>query len=140
MEFSKIIAVSGKPGLYEILSQTKAGVIVKSLLDGKRMPITATHNVSLLENIAIFTYEEDIPLAEVFKNIANKEDNKEAISHKESANKLTSYFSEVLPGYDEERVYTSNIKKVLQWYNILVKAEFDFTSLNEEVVNSEEEE
>ncbi|WP_299679123.1 DUF5606 domain-containing protein [uncultured Tenacibaculum sp.] len=140
MEFSKIIAVSGKPGLYEILSQTKAGVIVKSLLDGKRMPITATHNVSLLENIAIFTYEEDIPLAEVFKNIANKEDNKEAISHKESANKLTSYFSEVLPGYDEERVYTSNIKKVLQWYNILVKAEFDFTSLNEEVISSEEEE
>ncbi|SNR15662.1 DUF5606 family protein [Tenacibaculum jejuense] len=140
MEFSKIIAVSGKPGLYEILSQTKAGVIVKSLLDGKRMPITATHNVSLLENIAIFTYEEDIPLGEVFKNIANKEDNKEAISHKESANKLTSYFAEVLPGYDEERVYTSNIKKVIQWYNILVKAGFDFTSLNEEVASSEEEE
>ncbi|WP_299837118.1 DUF5606 domain-containing protein [uncultured Tenacibaculum sp.] len=140
MEFSKIIAVSGKPGLYEILSQTKAGVIVKSLLDGKRMPITATHNVSLLENIAIFTYEEDIPLAEVFKNIANKEDNKEAISHKESANKLTSYFSEVLPGYDEERVYTSNIKKVLQWYNILVKSGFDFSVLNEESVAAEEEE
>ena len=140
MEFSKIIAVSGKPGLYEILSQTKAGVIVKSLLDGKRMPITATHNVSLLENIAIFTYEEDIPLAEVFKNIANKEDNKEAISHKESANKLTSYFSEVLPGYDEERVYTSNIKKVLQWYNILVKSGFDFSALNEESVAAEEEE
>ncbi|WP_299620583.1 DUF5606 domain-containing protein [uncultured Tenacibaculum sp.] len=140
MEFSKIIAVSGKPGLYEILSQTKAGVIVKSLLDGKRMPITATHNVSLLENIAIFTYEEDIPLAEVFKNIANKEDNKEAISHKESANKLTSYFSEVLPGYDEERVYTSNIKKVLQWYNILVKSGFDFSALNEENVAAEEEE
>lgn len=140
MEFSKIIAVSGKPGLYEILSQTKAGVIVKSLLDGKRMPITATHNVSLLENIAIFTYEDDIPLAEVFKNIAAKEDSKEAISHKESANTLTSYFSEVLPGYDEERVYTSNIKKVVQWYNILVKAGFDFSTLTEENVVSEEEE
>ncbi len=140
MEFSKIIAVSGKPGLYEILSQTKAGVIVKSLIDGKRMPITATHNVSLLENIAIFTYEDDIPLGEVFKNIANKEANKEAISHKESANKLTAYFAEVLPGYDEERVYTSNIKKVIQWYNILVKADFDFSSLNEENVGTDEEE
>lgn len=140
MEFSKIIAVSGKPGLFEILSQTKTGVIVKSLLDDKRMPITATHNVSLLENIAIFTYEEDIPLAQVFKNIADKEGGKEAISHKESANVLTSYFSEVLPDYDDERVYTSNIKKVIQWYNILAKADFDFSTLLQEEVTTEEEE
>ncbi len=141
MEFSKIIAVSGKPGLFEILSQTKTGVIVKSLLDGKRAPITATHNVSLLENIAIFTYEEDVPLADIFENIAKKEAGKEAISHKESANKLTAYFSEILPDYDEDRVYTSNIKKVLQWYNILVNAGFDFATLNkEETVSSEEEE
>lgn len=139
MDFSKIISVSGKPGLFEILSQTKTGVIVKSLLDGKRMPITATHNVSLLENIAIYTYSEEIPLAQVFKNIADKEDGKEAISHKESANTLTSYFSEVLPDYDDERVYTSNIKKVIQWYNILVKAEFDFATLLKEETNSEEE-
>ncbi|CAM1341057.1 DUF5606 family protein [Tenacibaculum amylolyticum] len=140
MEFSKIIAVSGKPGLFEILSQTKTGVIVKSLLDDKRMPITATHNVSLLENIAIFTYEEDVPLAQVFKNIADKEDGKESISHKESANVLTSYFSEVLPDYDAERVYTSNIKKVIQWYNILAKADFDFATLLQEEVSTEEEE
>ncbi|MFD0991745.1 DUF5606 family protein [Tenacibaculum geojense] len=139
MDFSKIISVSGKPGLFEILSQTKTGVIVKSLLDGKRMPITATHNVSLLENIAIYTYSEEIPLAQVFKNIADKEDGKEAISHKESANTLTSYFSEVLPDYDDERVYTSNIKKVIQWYNILVKAEFDFATSLKEETNSEEE-
>lgn len=140
MEFNKIIAVSGKPGLFEILSQTKTGVIVKSLLDDKRMPITATHNVSLLENIAIFTYEEDIPLAQVFKNIADKEDGKEAISHKESTAKLTSYFAEVLPDYDAERVYTSNIKKVLQWYNILAKASFDFSTLAQEEVSTEEDE
>ncbi|CAL2064426.1 DUF5606 domain-containing protein [Tenacibaculum sp. 190524A05c] len=140
MEFSKIIAVSGKPGLFEILSQTKSGVIVKSLLDEKRMPITATHNVSLLENIAIFTYADDIPLADVFKNIADKEDGKEAISHKENANKLTAYFSEVLPDYDDERVYTSNIKKVIQWYNILAKANFDFSTLAQEEVTTDEEE
>ncbi|CAL2102932.1 conserved protein of unknown function [Tenacibaculum sp. 190130A14a] len=129
MEFSKIIAVTGKPGLYEILSQTKTGVIVKSIVDGKRFPITATHNVSLLDNIAIYTYEEEVPLGQVFKNIAAKEDGKEAISHKESGNKLQAYFGEVLPNYDDERVYTSNIKKVVQWYNILVNAGFDFSTI-----------
>nr|WP_299033541.1 DUF5606 domain-containing protein [uncultured Tenacibaculum sp.] len=139
MEFNKIIAVTGKPGLYEILSQTKTGVIVKSIVDGKRFPITATHNVSLLENIAIYTYEEEVPLAQVFKNIADKEDGKDAISHKESANKLTEYFGEVLPGFDEERVYTSNIKKVIQWYNILAKAEFDFSTLTEAEETTTEE-
>jgi len=138
MEFSKIIAVSGKPGLFEILSQTKTGVIVKALADGKRMPITATHNVSLLENIAMFTYEEDVPLGEVFKNIAQKEDGKETISHKESKQVLESFFAEVLPNYDEERVYASNIKKVVQWYNILAKSDFNFKSLD--TVDSNEEE
>ena len=140
MEFNKIIAVTGKPGLFEILSQTKTGVIVKSIVDGKRFPITATHNVSLLENIAIYTYEEEVPLAKIFKNIADKEDNKEAISHKESAAKLTNYFSEILPDFDEERVYASNIKKVIQWYNTLAKANFDFSSLAVEAVTTEEEE
>ncbi len=141
MEFSKIIAVTGKPGLFEILSQTKTGVIVKSIVDGKRFPITATHNVSLLENIAIYTYEEEVPLAQVIKNIADKEDGKESISHKESNNTLLAYFSEVLPGFDEERVYASNVKKVIQWYNILVSANFDFSTLAaEEAVGSEEEE
>ncbi|MEE3998853.1 DUF5606 domain-containing protein [Tenacibaculum sp. FZY0031] len=139
MEFNKIIAVTGKPGLYEILSQTKTGVIVKSIVDGKRFPITATHNVSLLENIAIYTYEEEVPLAQVLKNMADKEEGKEAISHKESANKLTTYFGEVLPGFDEERVYASNIKKVIQWYNILAKAEFDFSTLVETEETTTEE-
>lgn len=138
MDFSKIMAITGKPGLFEILSQTKTGVIVQSIVDGKRMPITATNNVSLLENIAIYTYEEEVPLAQVIKNIAAKEDGKEAISHKESNKVLTSYFSEVLPDYDDERVYTSNIKKVVQWYNILAKSAFDFASLSEEKSNEEE--
>ena len=138
MEFNKIISVTGKPGLFEILSQTKTGVIVKSLIDQKRFPITQTHNVSLLENIAIYTYQTEVPLAQVFKSIADKENNKEAISHKESGKKLESYFSEILPNYDDERVYTSNIKKVIQWYNILAKVEFDFTSLALETSNEEE--
>lgn len=139
MEFNKIIAVTGKPGLYEILSQTKTGVIVKSIVDGKRFPITATHNVSLLENIAIYTYEEEVPLARVFKNIAEKAEGKEAISHKESAAKLNEYFGEVLPDFDQERVYASNIKKVIQWYNTLAQANFDFSTLVEAEETTAEE-
>lgn len=142
MDFSKIMAISGKPGLFEILSQTKNGVIVKSIIDDKRMPINATNNVSLLENIAIYTYEEEVPLAKVLKNIADKEGGKESISHKEPNKVLNAYFSEVLPDYDAERVYTSNIKKVIQWYNILVNCGFDFASLAEvetETTSNEEE-
>ena len=129
MEFNKIIAVTGKPGLFEVVSQTKTGVIVESLDDKKRFPITSTQNISMLENIAIYTYEEEVLLLEVFKKIFKKEEGKEAISHKESGKKLEAYFSEILPEYDEERVYTSNIKKVVQWYNILVKAGLDFSKI-----------
>jgi len=129
MEFNKIIAVTGKPGLFEVVSQTKTGVIVESLDDKKRFPITSTQNISMLENIAIYTYEEEVLLLEVFKKIFKKEEGKEAISHKESGKKLEAYFSEILPEYDEERVYTSNIKKVVQWYNLLVKAGLDFSKI-----------
>ena len=139
MVFSKIIALTGKPGLFEILSQTKTGVIVKSITDGKRFPISATHNVSLLENIAIYTYDNEVPLAQIIKIIADKESGKESISHKESNPNLLSYFSEILPNFDEERVYASNVKKIIQWYNILANAKFDFSTLSsEEPVGSEE--
>ncbi len=139
MEFNKIIAISGKPGLYEIISQTKNGVIVRSIEDDKRVPITATHNVSLLENIAIYTYSGEVPLAIVFLNIAKKEDSKESISHKDTKDNLINYFLEVLPDFDQERVYPSNIKKIVQWYNILVKSGFDFSTL-EQVENTKNEE
>ncbi|NVK52313.1 MAG: DUF5606 domain-containing protein [Flavobacteriaceae bacterium] len=129
MEFNKIIAVTGKPGLFEIVSQTKTGIIVESLTDKKRFPIVSTQNVSLLENIAIFTYEEEVPLLTVFKAIYEKEEGKETISHKESGNKLATFFSEVLPNYDEERVYTSNIKKIVQWYNTLLAVGLDFSKI-----------
>lgn len=132
MEFSKIISVSGKPGLFQVISQSKNAIIVESLLDQKRIAISATQNVSLLENIAIYTYEEDIPLLEVFKAINTKTEGKKAISHKESGNKLQSFFAKVLPNYDDERVYTSNIKKVIQWFNILIDAGFDFSKVVEE--------
>jgi hypothetical protein len=128
MEFNKIIAVTGKPGLFEVVSQTKTGIIVESLNDKKRVPILSTHNVSLLENIAIFTYDEEVPLLTIFKSISEKEEGKETISHKESGAKLSSFFAEILPEYDQERVYTSNIKKIVQWYNALIAVGFDFST------------
>ncbi len=137
MEFNKIISVAGKPGLFHAISQTKTGFIVESLVDKKRFPIPSTNNVSLLENIAIYTYEEEVPLLTVFKNMYEKTEGKETISHKESGQKLTSYFSEILPEYDEERVYTSNIKKVIQWYNLLVKSGLDFSVIETTEENSE---
>lgn len=139
MTIDKIVAISGKPGLFEIISQTKGGIIVRSLVDNKRFPVNAVQNVSILNDIAIYTYEEEVPLRVVFKNIADKENGKETINHKESNDTLKSFFSEVLPDYDDERVYASNIKKVVQWYNILVASGFDFATLTEEEVSEEEE-
>ena len=139
MEFSKIIAVTGKPGLFQVISQSKNAVIAESLIDNKRLAINATQNVSLLENIAIYTYEEDVPLLDIFTSIYEKTEGKEAISHKESGKKLETFFSEVLPNYDDERVYTSNIKKVIQWYNILIKAGMDFSKVEETTEETESE-
>ncbi len=136
MEFSKIISVTGKPGLFQVISQSKNAIIAESLIDKKRLAINATQNVSLLENIAIYTYEEDMPLLDVFKAISENTEGGKAISHKESGNKLASFFAEVLPNYDDERVYTSNIKKVIQWFNLLIDAGFDFSKQVEE--NTEE--
>ena len=106
MEYHKIISVSKKPGLFHIISKTKSGCIVESLVDNKRFPIHSTNNISLLESIVIFTYESEIPLLDVFKSIYKKTEGKMTISHKESGSVLAAYFSEILPEYDEERVYT----------------------------------
>jgi hypothetical protein len=132
MELKDIVAINGKPGLYEIKAQSKGGIIVESLIDGKKLPVTATHNISALNEIAIYTYEEEIPLRIVFKTIGEKENGSEALSPKENNNVLTSYFREILPNFDEERVYVSNIKKVLQWYNLLASKNFDFSAIEEE--------
>ena len=137
MSLEKIIAVTGKPGLYEIIAQSKGGIIVESLIDKKRFPINAMHNVSVLDNIAIYTYDDEMPLRLILKSIFEKENGKECISHKESNKVLTSYFAEILPNYDEERVYPSNIKKVVQWYNLLVETNFDFSTITEDTDEEE---
>jgi hypothetical protein len=139
MEFNKIIAVSGKPGLFKVISQSKSAIIVAGLGDDKRAAISATQNVSLLENIAIYTYEEDVPLLKVLKAMYEKTEGKEAISHKESGKKLEAFFADVLPHYDAERVYTSNIKKVIQWFNLLVNSGMDFSKIEATKEETEKE-
>ncbi|MCB0458550.1 MAG: DUF5606 domain-containing protein, partial [Flavobacteriaceae bacterium] len=131
MTLEKIVAISGKPGLYQIISQSAKGLIVESLIDKKRMPVNALQNVSVLNDIAIYTHEGEEPLRTIFKTIAEKVENKEVLDHKESNDKLTDFFSEILPNYDEEKVYASNIKKVVQWYNLLAKNQFDFASIKD---------
>ena len=131
MTLEKIVAIYGKPGLYKIISQSAKGLIVESLIDKKRMPVNALQNVSVLNDIAIYTHEGEEPLRTIFKTIAEKVENKEVLDHKESNDKLTDFFSEILPNYDEERVYASNIKKVVQWYNLLAKNQFDFASIKD---------
>ncbi|WP_047415889.1 DUF5606 domain-containing protein [Cellulophaga sp. Hel_I_12] len=120
MILDKILSIGGKPGLFKLLTQTRAGFVAESLLDGKKITVSFKNNVSVLSEIAIYTLDEEIPLREVFLKIQEKENGeKTPISHKDDKLKLEEYFFEILPNYDEERVYASDIKKVIQWYNML---------------------
>ncbi len=119
MNLEKIMAISGKPGLYELKLQTRTGFVAESLADGKKVTVGLRNNVSLLSEISMYTHTEEKPLVEVMRNIAKKENNGPALSHKEDNGALLAYFKEVLPDYDEDRVYPSDIKKVLNWYNVL---------------------
>lgn len=119
MNVDKILAIAGKPGLFELKIQTRSGFLAESLLDGKKITVGMTSNVSLLTEISMYTYSEEKPLVEILRAIAIKENEGPAISHKEDNAKLVAYFKEILPDYDEDRVYASDIKKLLNWYNIL---------------------
>ena len=142
MELTDILAISGKPGLYKLLTSSASSVIVQSLQDGKRVPVHAAHKISSLEDISMYTYDEDVPLKEVFESIYKKENGGQAISHKESSADLKAYMRSVLPDFDEERVYHSDLKKLFQWYNTLqelglLDSEGEIES--ESVAESEEE-
>ena len=119
MNLEKILAISGKPGLYALKMQTRTGFVAESLTDGKKITINLKSNVSLLSEISMYTYEGEKALGEIMQKIADKENKGQALSHKEDNAKLTAYFKEILPNYDEERVHPSDIKKVLNWYNML---------------------
>lgn len=138
MGLDKILSISGMPGLFELKTQTRTGILAESRLDGKKVTINARQNVSLLSEIAIYTLHEEMPLHKVFQKIAEKENGGEAISHKVSKDELEAYFFEVLPEYDEDRVYASDIKKVIQWYNLLCqKGMTDFSEEANEASPSE---
>ncbi len=139
MELKDILAISGQPGLYKYVAQSMRGVIVESLIDGKRMNASATSRVSALTEISMFTEGEDIALADVFTNIWNYTGGAKAISHKESAERIKEEFAKVLPEYDRERVHVSDMKKCFAWYNLLVEAGFtEFKLPSREAEQSEE--
>lgn len=119
MNLEKILSISGKPGLYVLKVQTRTGFVAESLLDGKKVTVSLKSNVSLLSEISIYTYDAEKPLGEIMQNISNKENKGQTISHKEDNAKLLTYFREILPDYDEERVYASDVKKIVNWYNTL---------------------
>ena len=119
IQLKDILAISGKGGLFKFIAQARNGIVVESLEDQKRHVAPATARVSSLEDIAIFTIEEEIPLADIFFMIHEKSEGKETTSHKAQVEELKSKFKELVPEYDEDRVYVSDIKKVFQWYNQL---------------------
>ncbi len=121
MNLKDILSISGKGGLFKFISQGRTGIIVESFEDKKRTVVHSSAKVSALEDIAIFTDTEEVPLGDIFRKIYEKENGKETISHKSSSEELKAFMAEILPEYDKERVYVSDMKKLVQWYNLLVQ-------------------
>jgi len=139
MGLKDILVISGQGGLFKYVSQGRNNVIVEGLSDQKRFNIPASAKISMLEDIAVFTEGDDIPLREIFKRIQTKENGSVAISHKSPDAQLKSYFAEVVPEYDKDRVYLSDIRKVVMWYNLLNELGInDFEAPEEEKENREE--
>lgn len=130
----EILSVSGKPGLFKLISQGKNMLIVESLVDGKRIPAYTKDKVVSLGDIAMYTETEEVPLAQVLENIKTKENGAAcSIDPKSDNDKLRTYMSEILPDFDRDRVYPSDIRKLLSWYNILTEAQItDFSATKEE--------
>jgi hypothetical protein len=128
-----ILSISGQSGLYKMVAESKNNIIVESLDTSKRIPVHSTSKVSALEDIAIYTENGDVPLKDIFKAISEVENGGPTISAKSSGNELKAYFEKIVPEYDKDRVYVSDIKKVLLWYNTLHQKELlDFSEEGEE--------
>ncbi|TXG39212.1 DUF5606 family protein [Seonamhaeicola maritimus] len=142
MSLEKVLSIAGKPGLYKLIAQTRGGFVAESLIDKKRISVSVQSNVSVLSEIAIYTLAEEVPLKDVLQKIKEKENGAAtSIKAKDSKDKLEEYFFDVLPDYDEDRVYASDIKKVIQWYNLLQQHDMlDFLDDDEDDVKSDEEE
>jgi hypothetical protein len=120
-DLQKILAITGYPGLFRHLSQGRNGIIVESMLDGRRMNAGGSMRVTALSDVAVYTNTEELPLREVLVKIKDRQNGAAAIDHKSDPAELRKFFEEVLPDYDRERFYTSHMKKVAEWYNLLQK-------------------
>lgn len=122
MDLNGILSIGGYPGLFKMVSQMKTGLVVESLLDGKRMPAYATQKILALEDISIYTDEDDVPLADVFELLFKKTAGKAGPNPKKASIKeLSEFLASVLPNYDKDRVYNSDLKKLFQWFNLLTE-------------------
>lgn len=134
-----ILSISGRPGLFKLVNQGKNMLIVESLLNGKRTPAYAHDKIISLGDIAIYTTEEDVPLSKVFESIKEKNEGKTVDVKAIGGDKdIRAYFATILPDFDDERVYTNDIKKVFSWYNQLVEAGLDTFSSTEETQEEQE--
>ncbi len=147
MMLSKILSVTGRPGLYKLISTGKNLNIVESLVDGKRIPVYAQEKVVALSDVSIYTNDGDAPLRDVLKKMKEKEDGSQlSLGSKSSGKELFAYLEEVLPNYSKESVYASDVKKLVSWYNLLVEKNIDFDEVEktdevtDEVPSTEEEE
>lgn len=137
---TKILSISGKPGLYQLVSTGKNLNIVESLTDGKRFPVYITKRVIALSDVSIYTEEGDVPLKTVLTKIKEKEKGEKVQFNSKTPNKeLFAYFAEILPEYDKDRVYASDIKKLINWYNILIENKIDFEAEEKEAEETGEE-
>ena len=119
IDLSGIISISGQPGLFKIVAQSKNGIIVEGLADKKRVNVYASTKVSTLAEISMFTTGEDKPLEEIITSVFDKEKGGPAVDAKADDKAIEKYFAEILPDYDKDRVYVSNMRKLISWYNIL---------------------
>ena len=137
MDLSKILSISGKPGLYKLVGEAKSNLIVESLIDGKKMPAFAHERISSLQEISIYTTNEDLPLYDVLKKLHEMQEGKAVDNPKKMDSKaLKALFEQVVPNYDQDAVYVSDMKKIFIWYNLLL--EKDLLDFSEEEVKESE--
>jgi len=128
MDLNKILSIAGKPGLYKLVAQSKNGLIIESLIDGKRMNAFMNEKISSLEEISLFSHSEDVALKDVLRSMFNLTSGQKAIDNKADDVKIKEFFGQIVPDYDKERVYVSHMRKVIGWYNLLLeKGMLDFT-------------
>lgn len=138
MDLTKIISISGKPGLHKILNQSPGGVVVASLDNGKKMVVGQTQRVSSLSDISIYTLEGDEPLENIFKKMYDQSGGKPVEVDFKNDDALREYLFRIFPEHDEDRVYPSDIKKMIKWFNLLLEKDMlDFSQESEEEVEEE---